>query len=144
MAKKWGGHGPPAPPSVLPALHGKVKTFSFHADVFPDGDVERMRSDNGGDHISSEFKSLLAKHGSELSAPHSPHQNGTAERIWRTLFDMAHALLVEAKLTKYLWTYALLTATHIRNRCYVQQIKNTLYSLITGLKPNLTNLHIFG
>ena len=72
-----------------------------------------MRSDNGGEYISSEFKSLLTKYGikHELSAPHSPHQNGTAERNWRTLFDMARALLVESGLPKYLWTYALMTAT---------------------------------
>ena len=126
--------------------YGKVKTFSFHADVFPAGEIERMRSDNGGEYISSEFKSLLTKYGikHELSAPHSPHQNGTAERNWRTLFDMARALLVESGLPKYLWTYALMTATHIRNRCYVQRIKNTPYSLVTGLKPDVTNLHIFG
>ena len=126
--------------------YGKVKAFNFHADVFPAGDVERIRSDNGGEYISNEFKSLLTKHGikHELSSPHSPHQNGTAERNWRTLFDMARALLIESRLPKYLWTYAVMTATYIRNRCYVQRIKNTPYSLITGLKPNIAKLHIFG
>ena len=105
-----------------------------------------MRSDNGGEYISNKFKSLLTRHGikHELSAPHSPHQNGTAERNWRTLFDMARALLIESGLPKYLWTYALMTATHIRNRCYVQRIKTTPYEMITGIKPNLSKLHIFG
>ena len=37
-----------------------------------------------------------------------------------------------------------MTATHIRNRCYVQRIKTTPYSLITGRKPNIAQLHIFG
>lgn len=126
--------------------YGKVKTFNFHADVFPAGETERLRSDNGGEYISNEFKSLLTRHGikHELSAPHSPHQNGTAERNWRTLFDMARALLIESGLPKYLWTYALMTATHIRNRCYVQRIKTTPYEMITGIKPNLSKLHIFG
>ena len=112
--------------------YGKVKTFNFHADVFPAGETERLRSDNGGEYISNEFKSLLTRHGikHELSAPHSPHQNGTAERNWRTLFDMARALLIESGLPKYLWTYALMTATHIRNRCYVQRIKTTPYEMI--------------
>ena len=126
--------------------YGRVKTFSFNADIFPAGDVQRVRSDNGGEYISTEFNSLLTrnkiKH--EFSAPHSPHQNGTAERNWRTLFDMARAILIESGLPKYLWTYALLTATHIRNRCYVSRIQNTPYGLVTGVKPNLSKLHIFG
>ena len=37
-----------------------------------------------------------------------------------------------------------MTAAHIRNRCYSQSIKSTPYSLITGLKPNIAKLHIFG
>jgi Integrase core domain. len=80
----------------------------------------------------------------ELTSPYSPHQNGTSERNWRTLFEMARSLLIDSGLPKYLWTYALMTATHIRNRCYVQCIKNTPYSLITGRKPNIAQLHIFG
>ena len=108
--------------------HGKVKTFSVHADVFPAGIIERRRS-------ALAFKSLLTKHRikHELSAPHSLHQNGTAEHNWQTLFDVAPALLAESGLPKYLWKYALMKATHIRNRCYVQRFKNTPYSLITGL-----------
>ena len=82
--------------------YGRVKTFSFHADIFPTGDVERVRSDNEGEYISAEFKSLLLKHNikHELTSPYSPHQNGTSERNWRTLFEMARSLLIEAKLPK--------------------------------------------
>ena len=126
--------------------YGKIKTFSFHKDIFPSGDIERIRSDNGGEYISNDFKALLLKNKikHELSSPYSPHQNGTSERNWRTLFDMAQSMLIESKMPKYLWTHALLTAAYVRNRCYVQRIKNTPYSLITGLKPNISNLHIFG
>ena len=37
-----------------------------------------------------------------------------------------------------------MTATYIRNRCYVQRIKSTPYGLVTGLKPNIAKLHAFG
>ena len=65
------------------APYGKVKTLNFLKDVFPSGEVKRMRSDNGGEYISREFKQILTKHSikHELSAPYSPHQNGTAEPI---------------------------------------------------------------
>ena len=126
--------------------YGKVKTLNFFEDVFPSGEVKRMRSDNGGEYISREFKHILTKHSikHELSAPYSPHQNGTVERNWRTLFEMGRALLIESGLPKFLWTYAIMTATYIRNRCYVKRIKDTPYGLITGVKPNLARLHIFG
>ena len=126
--------------------YGKVKTLSFNAEIEPSGDVKRIRSDNGGEFTSNEFMTLLLKHSikHEKSAPYSPHQNGTAERSWRTLFEMARALIIESKLPKNLWTYAIMTAAHIRNRCYSQRIKSTPYGLITGLKPNIAKLHIFG
>ena len=128
------------------APFGKVKTLNFFEDVFPAGDVQKMRSDNGGEYISKEFREILVNHSikHELSAPYSPHQNGTAERNWRTLFEMGRSMLIESKLPKYLWTYAIITATHIRNRCYVKRIENTPIGLITGTKPNLSKMHIFG
>ena len=71
-------------------------TEQFLADTAPYGTVKRLRSDNGGEYISEEFKSLPLKNyiKHEQSAPYSPHQNGTAERAWRSLFDMARCLLI--------------------------------------------------
>ena len=128
------------------APYGKVKTLNFFHDIFPSGEIKRLRSDNGGEYISKEFKELLDKHSikHELSAPYSPHQNGTAERNWRTLFEMGRGMLIESGLPKFLWTYAIMAATHIRNRCYVKRIKATPYGLTTGVKPNVAKLHIFG
>ena len=78
------------------------------------------------------------------TCPYSPHQNGTAERSWRTLFDMARALLIESKLPKFLWPYVINTAVYIRNRCFVQRINSTPFHLITNKTPDLSKLHIFG
>ena len=120
--------------------------MSFHEDIFPSGELKRVQSDNGGEFISQEFSDLLIKNKikHEKSAPYSPHQNGTAERSWRTLFEMGRALLLEAGLPKNLWTYAVMTATHIRNRCYSQRIQNTPYGLITGTKPDVAKMQVFG
>ena len=63
----------------------------FLADVRPHGDVKCVRSDEGGEFTSQVFETLLTKNRikQEFSAPCSPHQNGTAERSWRTIFEMA-------------------------------------------------------
>ena len=92
----------------------------FLADTAPFGDIKRMRTDNGGEYVSEKFKEVLVQNKIkfEPSCPHSPHQNGTAERTWRTLFGMARTLLIQAKLPKYLWTYAVKASAHIRNRCF--------------------------
>ena len=125
---------------------GKVKTLSFSADLFPHGDVKRVRSDNGGEYVSQEFREILIKNQirQEFSSPNSAHQNGTAERSWRSLFEMGRSMLIQSSLPQSLWTYAVMTATHIRNRCYSQRIENTPYGLITGIKPDFSKLHIFG
>ena len=78
----------------------------FLADSAPYGKVKRFRRDGGGEFIDKDFKQLLIDNQikNEGSAPYSPHQNGTVERGWRTIFGMARCLLIEARLPKYLWT----------------------------------------
>ena len=74
----------------------------FLADCAPLGKVKRLRSDNGTEFMSQHFQSILRENnvGNETSAPYSPHQNGTVERAWLSLFNMARCLLLEAKLQK--------------------------------------------
>ena len=64
-----------------------TKKFLAHVSPFgkvkclrSDLTVKRVRNDNGSEFISKEFEALLVSHGirHEKSAPHSPHQNGTA------------------------------------------------------------------
>ncbi|CAB4039167.1 Retrovirus-related Pol poly from transposon TNT 1-94, partial [Paramuricea clavata] len=121
-------------------------TKQFLADIAPLGKVKCIRSDNGGEFIGQKFKSLLRentiKH--ETCAPYSPHQNVTAERAWLSLFNMARCLLLEAKLPKMLWTYAVMASAYIRNRCFNDRLGKTPYEALTGIKPNLNNMHVFG
>ena len=118
----------------------------FISDVSPYGKIKRFRSDNGGEFVSNEVKSLLISNNirQEFSAPYSPHQNGTVERSWRSLFEMARCLLIESNLSKSLWTYAVKIAAFIRNRCYNSRLKSTSYEIFFNNKPNLSNMHIFG
>ena len=118
----------------------------FLADVRPHGEVKCIRSDEGGEFTSQIFETLLTKNRikHEFSAPYSPHQNGTAERSWRTIFNMARCLIIEAKLPKMLWPYAVMSSAHIRNRCFNNRIQSTPYQSLTGKKPDLSKMHKFG
>ena len=96
--------------------------------------------------VSQLFLDVLLKHGvkHETSAPYCPHQNGTAERGFRTIFEMARCMMIDSNTPKYLWTYAVMAAVFIRNRCYTQRTSQTPYFLLTGRRPNLNKMHIFG
>ena len=121
-------------------------TERFLADSAPFGKVKCLRSDNGSEFTSGAYRSLLRKHciRHETSAPYSPHQNVTAERHWRTLFEMGQCLLLQANITKELWPYAVMAAAYIRNRCYNSRIEQTPYFALTQRKPNLSNMRVFG
>ena len=121
-------------------------TEKFLADSAPYGSVKCIRSDNGGEYTSTEFEELLRNKGirHETSSPYSPHQNGTAERQWRTLFDMGRCLLIESGLPKYMWAYAVRMAAYIRNRCFNNRTGQTPYETLTGNKPDLSKTWIFG
>ena len=110
-------------------------TARFLADVAPYGTVKCIRSNDGHEFTCKKFRSLLVKNQikHEKSAPYSPHQNGTVKRAWRSLFDIA----------KMLWTYTVMAATYIRNRCYNLRTKKTQFEVFTGQKPNLSNMRLF-
>ena len=118
----------------------------FLADTAPYGKTKCIRSDNGTEYTCKEFQDVLRKNliKHETSAPYSPHQNGTAERGMRTLFEMARCLLQESGLPKNLWTYAVMASAYIRNRCYFQRIQQTPFYMFSDKKPNLNNMHILG
>ena len=129
----------------------------FLADVSPVGkvkclldisgaDVKRLRSDGGGEYMGNEFKQVLVKNciKHEQSAPYSPHQNGVAERSWRTLFEMGRCLLIGSGLPLVLWPYAVMASAYIRNRCFQQRVSQTAYFLLTGRKPDMSNMQVFG
>ena len=121
-------------------------TEKFIADVAPYGKIKCMRSDNGTEYTCKEYQALMCRMGirHETSAPYSPHQNGTAERNWRTLFEMARCMLIESKLPKMLWTYAVQTAAVVRNRCFNNRTKQTPYYMLTGRQPNIARMQKFG
>ncbi len=118
----------------------------FFADSAPYGKIKCLRSDNGTEYTCNAFQNLLVKNcvKHEFSAPYSPHQNGVAERSWRTLFSMARCMLINSKLPKSLWTYAVMASAFIRNRCYNQRTGQTPYYLLTNKRPDVSKMQIFG
>ena len=100
-----------------------------------------IRSDNGGEYIG--MKPWLDSKGIEFqpSAPHSPAQNGAAERLNRTLTELMRAMILEKDLPQTLWAEAINHAVYIRNRSPTRPLPGmTPIEAWTGNKPDLSHL----
>jgi len=110
-------------------------------------EVRRTRSDNAREFQSTEMRKLMRKHSivQEFSAPHCPQMNGRVERQNRTIVEMARAMLIGADLPRGLWAEAVTTAAKIRNCIPLKRLNNkTPQEILTGCKPNIGHLRIYG
>ena len=134
-------------------MQKRYQTFSkfceFKALVEKDSgkQVKALRSDNGGEYISNEFKYFCSKEGirREIIAPHNPHQNGVAERKNRTIVGVARAMLHDQGLLMHLWAEACNTAVYVQNHCPHSVLgMSTPKEAFIGKKPDISHLKIFG
>ena len=106
-----------------------------------------IRVDRGTEFVNKDLQDWCHTKGMEiqLTAPYSPSQNGIAERMNRTLVELARAMLTASKLPEFLWEPAVANAAYIRNRAYTTSIRDkTPYQAWNGTKPNVSHLREFG
>ena len=108
--------------------------------------IKRFRSDNGGEYINSHFNNYFMSHGiiHEKSIPYIHETNGVAERINRTLADMARCLLLDSKLPVKFWAEAIATAAYVKNLCPHAGVVTSPYEVWYGKSPSFNHLRIFG
>ena len=120
----------------------------FEEYVAENGTPRTLRSDNGAEYTSRQFKEFCrdSKVTQEFTVPETPQQNGVAERFNRTLVEMGRCLLIQAKLPKKYWVRALDTATHIRNLTVSVNSSEgkSLFELFTGKTARRNHLRVFG
>jgi hypothetical protein len=128
----------------------KFKEFRLKAENMTERKIKIVRTDNGGEYIGAGFSQELKCNGiqHQRTNPYSPQQNGRAERMNRTLMEMARCLMIQAGVPKNFWAEALNTAAYIRNRCPSRSIDNQIpVELWTG-KPlqeeELMSMRTFG
>jgi transposase InsO family protein len=112
--------------------------------------IKRIRTDNGGEYISDGFEKFCKRNGilHEKTTPYTPEQNGTAERMNRTLVEKAKCLLFENDMDKRFWAEAINMATYLVNRTPCTHLKNsemkTPEEVFTNKKSDLSDLKLFG
>ena len=79
------------------------------------------------------------------SAPHTPQQNGRAERFMRTMMDKAEAMRHTACIPPSWWNFAIEHAVHVYNRTPMRRLQwRTPFEALTGEKPRVDRLRVFG
>ena len=109
--------------------------------------LKKFRSDGGGEYVSSRFIEFCSSRGIEkqITVPYTPQQNGVAERMNRTLMEMARSMIYHANCSQKLWAEAVATAAYLRNRCPTSTFQGaTPYERWFGEKPDVDHLRIFG
>lgn len=128
--------------------YSKYTLFKSRAELHTERKVKVLRTDRGGEYLSNEFAALLEKDGTQhqLTTAHTPHQNGVAERMNRTLMDLVRAMLAAKNISKRFWAEALVTAVYARNRATSKAlpVNNTPFELWMGRKPDVSHLRVFG
>ena len=81
----------------------------------------------------------------EFTEPHTPAQNGPAERFNRIILEIVRALLFQSGLPKGFWRHAVRTANYLRNRTtFISDTGKSPYEMWFGHKPDLTKIRTWG
>ena len=125
----------------------KFKEFVTMIENITENHVKILRSDNGGEYTSKLFDAYLKEKGiiHQTTVPNNPAQNGTAERMNRTIMETARTMMCHANVPQKFWAEAVNTAVYLRNRSPTVSLKQvTPYEHWTGEKPDLSHLKVFG
>jgi transposase InsO family protein len=100
------------------------------------------RCQRGTEFLNQEFRSFCLAQGIEMetSAPATPQQNGTAERMNRTLKERVRTLLAAAQAKQSLWKEALQAAVLLCNIVPTSNRSVTPYEAFLGIKPTAAAL----
>ena len=111
-----------------------------------DAKVKVVRTDRGTEFLNKTFHGYCSEKGihTEMSAAYTPQQNGTAERMNRTVKEKARTLLLGVNADACLWSEAVKSAAHLHNLMPTAGKSKTPFESFTGTKPNLSGLRRWG
>lgn len=109
--------------------------------------VYHLHSDGVSEFKNRKLQSLLRSTGCDFSysPPYTPQLNSIAERLNRSLLDLARTLIVDSGLGKKAWAEAICFATHMVNVTkYIEREDKTPFEIVTGHKPYFGRIRRFG
>src|SRR5436190_11404801 len=91
------------------------KNFVAHISNQFSTQIQQFQSDGGGEYDNNQFRSFCSSLGihHRFSCPHSPEQNGLAERKHRHISTVARTLLFTSHVPFHHWPEAISTAVYL-------------------------------
>ena len=140
--------------STICLLRKKSEAFGAYKDFDAwvirqlDKHIKCLHADRGGEYLNEAFISYLDKQGTarKLTVHDTPEQNGTAERLSRTLIEKVRAMMLASQLPRGLWGEALMHAVWLKNRTWTRALPSgiTPYELVMGTTPVLRDIPEWG
>ncbi|XP_021596606.1 uncharacterized protein LOC110603210 [Manihot esculenta] len=127
--------------------HCLLEIMKSNAENQFDTVIKVIRTDNGKEFLSHNYRSLLMNKGiiHQRSCPYTPQQNGVVERKHRHILDTARALKMQSNVPIEFWLECILTATYLINRMPMEHFDwTTPYERLYGRSPNYSHLRKFG
>lgn len=109
--------------------------------------IKFLQSDNGTEYVNHEFTKYCNSLGIQqrFSCPHTPQQNGLAERKHRHIATMARNLLLTSGAPHKLWVEAVLTSVYLINLLPTSVLNwDTPHHCLYGSPPSYSSLRVFG
>ena len=125
----------------------KFQIFKALVENELDLKIKCLRSDRGGEYTSNEFIEFCEQHGikRQFSVAGTPQQNGVAERMNRTIQQMARAMLDDSGTPDTFWGEATHIAANILNKAHVRvNSDKTPFELWYGKPPTVKHFRVFG
>src|SRR6202789_757712 len=126
----------------------KFKLYKIFVETQTGHKLKKLRADGGKEYVGKQFQNFILESGMELevTAAHSPSQNGIAERLNRTVVEHARAMIIQRNIPLFLWTEAINYANLVKNRSPTRVLEKqmiTPYEAFWGKKPDLALLEEF-
>ena len=109
--------------------------------------IKNLRTDNGGEYISKDFKRFCENHGisRQFTIPYTPQQNRVVEKKNRILMKAVRNMIMASNLDAKFWAKAIFTSYYLQKITSTKAVKKfTPYKLWYESKPSYTHLCIFG
>lgn len=108
--------------------------------------IKGLRTDNGQEYLGNHFQDFLKKSRirHERAVPYNPQQNGSSERMNRTIEEKASCSLEDSGLDKRFWAETSSTAVYLANRSPTKGSPTTSLEMISSKKPDRSHLRVFG
>jgi transposase InsO family protein len=109
--------------------------------------IKVLHSNQGGEYLSKAFDQHLAAAGTarKLTVHDTPHLNGMAERLNRTLLERICAFAHTSGLPKTLWGEGLRHATWLKKRTATHALDGKMpFKVLFGVPPDLSGLRLWG